>query len=215
FHFSNNAGQLLLDNVYVKGVRWDPIVSRSTFLEVAEVVSSTEIKTTYSTGILDIQAGDYVHFWAGDAPIIREITAVVSLGTQNDKLTLSDPLPAEVVVGTRLTLPKYEWDQAIIRNTTVEGNFGTSIVFTNKNLLVEDSVFRNNAYSNIGLGPTSVNTGPFARNVVIRSNVFEDSTWVRKYNNYLGTITSFEIILPLLMKRIMRILRLKIMCLIM
>ncbi|TLS51459.1 hypothetical protein FE782_15220 [Paenibacillus antri] len=192
FHFSNNRGQLLMDEVYVKGVRWDPLVSRSTFVEVKERIDDYSIRTSYGVGSLSFDAGDTVAFWVGDQPFERVIASAANEGGVMDVLTFADPLPDTVKVGSRLTHQGYEWDQVILRNSTVEGNFGTALVFMNKNLLVENSVFRNNAYSNIGLGPTSVNTGPFARNVVIQNNLFEQSTWIQKYNSYDGTITTFE-----------------------
>jgi len=192
FHFSNNAGSLLLDDIYIKGVRWDPVVSRTTFVEVKEKLSDYQIKTSYAVGALSFNPGDTVTFWVGDRPLERQIASVQSVQPSVDLLSFAEPLPDSVKVGARLTHNGYEWDDVVIRNSTFEGNFGTALVFLNKNLLVENNVFRNNAYSNIGLGPTSVNTGAFARNVVIQNNLFEQSTWIQKYNSYDGTITTFE-----------------------
>ncbi|GAB3760189.1 right-handed parallel beta-helix repeat-containing protein [Microlunatus parietis] len=63
----------------------------------------------------------------------------------------------------------------------------------NKNLVVEHCRFANNAYHDIGFGTTSGPTGSFARNVIVRDNVFAGSGWIRKYSKFAsnGAITTF------------------------
>jgi len=39
-------------------------------------------------------------------------------------------------------------------------------------MVIENNLFRYNAYENIGLGPTSFDEGGYARNIIIRNNVF-------------------------------------------
>lgn len=191
-HISRSTGRLWMDDVFVKGVRWDPIVSYMQFNAVTERVASDTIRISSSSVLSLLVPGARLVFWSGSRPHEAEIKSVDGGGA----LTFTEVLPDSVIAGSLYTPKAWVWDEAVIRNSTVEGNFGTALVFQSENLLVENCVFRNNAYSNIGLGPTSSGAGAFARNVTIRNNLFEQSSWVRKYEGTsaenLGTITLFE-----------------------
>lgn len=196
-HITRSTGRLLMDDVMVKGVRWDPIVSYKWSVPVAERLSDLSIRLdlgdTVSRRVFDLlRAGSVVHFWSGVDPTIRTVSEV-----SDGVITFTEPLDASVQAGRFITPGEWHWDEAIIRNSKIESNYGTAIVYQSDNLLVENSIFRNNSYSNIGLGPTSLNAGIFTRNIVIRNNLFEASTWESKYGgSYLrqhrGTITLFN-----------------------
>lgn len=191
-HISRSTGRLVLDDVFVKGVRWDPIVSYMQFNAVTERMAADTIRISSSSVLSLLAPGSRMVFWSGNRPYEAEIKSVGEGGA----LTFTEALPDSVIAGSLYTPKAWVWEDAIIRNSTVEGNFGTALVFQSENLLVENCVFRNNAYSNIGLGPSSSGAGAFVRNVTIRNNLFEHSTWVRKYEattaEHLGTITLFE-----------------------
>ena len=192
FHINRSTGRLLMDDVVVKGVRWDPIVSYTQSRKVVERAGESSIRLSPG-GVLNLlREGAEVIFWTGEIPH----TAVVKERDQDGIVEFTAPLPQSVSAGTHFTPDAWIWDEAIIRNSLVEANYGTAIVYQSANLLVEDSVFRNNSYTNIGLGPTSGGAGVFAWNIVIRNNLFEQSTWDEKYRNsvsaHRGTITMFQ-----------------------
>jgi hypothetical protein len=194
-HISNARGRLLVDNLRVKGVRWDPFVSRVNFMTVREVRGKV-LECIYSVvGNPDtlVQAGDVLDFWSGDRPFRMEVAQVTVLSRRGDKrlrLEFEADIPATVRTGSLVSPPT--WDEAVIRNSSFEGNFGTPIVYENSNLLLENNVFRNNSYGAVGIGPTSLNTGAFGHNIVIRNNLFADSGWVSKYGGGCGVIAIFE-----------------------
>lgn len=192
FHINRSTGRLLMEDVVVKGVRWDPIVSYTQSRKVTERTGESSVRVP-TPGLANLmRPGTEVVFWVGEVPhhaVVRE--------TGGDRIvTFTEPLPPSVVAGTHFTPEAWRWDEAIIRNSLVEANYGTAVVYQNANLLLENNVFRNNSYSNIGLGPTSGGAGFFAWNVVIRNNLFEQSTWDEKYRNtvsaHRGTITMFQ-----------------------
>ena len=194
-HLSNPRGELYVENLYIKGVRWDPFVSRVNFVTVVAVDGDT-LECVYSVvGNPDtfFQKGDQVDFWAGDEPFKMEVSGVEVLSPRGEKrfrLKFTEDLPDFVNAGTLISPPT--WDAAVIRDSVFEGNSGTAIVYENANLIIEGCLFRNNTYNAIGLGPTSLNTGAFAENVVIRDNHFSASNWVSKYGRNHGMITTFE-----------------------
>lgn len=196
-HISRCTGRLLMEDVFVKGVRWDPVVSYMYAAPVAERVNNQAIrldpldpKAALVLGALNV--GSKLHFWTGANPSFRTVSSITS-----GLITFTTPLDPSVQSGGLVTPGEWHWDEAVIRNSRIESNYGTAVVFESDNLLVENCIFRNNSYSNIGLGPTSTDAGMFTRNIVIRNNLFESSTWEPKYTgSYLeqqrGTITLFN-----------------------
>lgn len=196
-HISRSTGRLLMHDVFVKGVRWDPVVSYKFSATVAERTGNESIRldpldSRAALVLGALKAGSKLHFWTGTNPSMRTVSSVTG-----GQIEFTAPLDPSVGAGGIVTPGEWHWEEAVIRNSRFESNFGTAIVFESDNLLVENCIFRNNAYSNIGLGPTSTNAGMFTRNIVIRNNLFESSTWEPKYTgSYLeqhrGTITLFN-----------------------
>ncbi len=196
-HLSNNSGSLTFTDCRLKGVRWDPLVSRSSFVQLAEIAGRRQLVVQTpgaSSRALPYAPGDELTFWSGATPptaLVLDATPVDESGSRQ-LITLDADLPAGVAVGSLLTSSGHEWSQARLTSTTIEGNIGTALVFLNKNLLIEGCRFANNAYHDIGFGSTSGPTGSFARDVIIRDNVFTGSGWVKKYAkfDYSGAITT-------------------------
>lgn len=189
---SNCRGNLLVDSVYIKGVRWDPLVSRVNFIKIKEIVDDKTMVSSYTAHAHAetlLQAGDSVFFWCGDQPARRRIKSVEVLqnkGEKNHRIVFTEPLPKESVVGSYISPPT--WESAVIKNSVFEDNFGTGLVYENENLILENNVFRNNAYHAVGFGTTSINTGAFADNIVIRNNHFISNGWINKYTGMYGRI---------------------------
>ncbi|MGA0845434.1 MAG: right-handed parallel beta-helix repeat-containing protein [Luteolibacter sp.] len=196
-HISRCNGRLLMEDVDVKGVRWDPIVSYMNPASVAQregekVIRLDPLDAKAAKVLAALKIGSTLHFWSGADPTARVVS-----GIADGRVEFTEVLDPSVGTGSIVTPGEWHWDEAVIRRSTIESNYGTAIVFESDNLLVENCVFRNNSYSNIALGPTSTNAGMFTRNIVIRNNLFEDSTWEPKYTgSYLeqhrGTITLFN-----------------------
>jgi len=196
-HLYNPRGVLSVDSLYVKGVRWDPFVSRVNFVTIDSIADANTIVSTYKVaGNVEtmFQEGDEVVFWCGDKPVKRELVAVKIWSTRGQKkhlLQFKGALPEEAKKGTLISAPT--WDKATITNSVFEDNFGTAIVWENENCIIENNVFRNNAYHAVGFGTTSLNTGAFAENVVVRNNHFISNGWINKYGGvHGGAITTFE-----------------------
>lgn len=197
-HLSNGTGEMRVTDCYIKGVRWDPLVSRGSFLRLTDAGDGRRI-TVQSVGatsrVLPFASGDELTFWAGAQPSSVRVAEATGLDGTGDafQLRLSADLPHDAGVGAFLSSSGHEFSSARVTGTTIEDNIGTALVFMNRNLRVHGCHFANNAYHDIGLGTTSSGTGPFARDVVIRGNTFDGSGWVRKYSKHAhtGTILTF------------------------
>lgn len=172
-HFSMTSGRLLVEDCTFFGLRMDPLVIRKTFGIVEERTGPTEIKVKPAFPCPD---GSKIRFWVGDAPRDITIRASRSAGEGVSVYTMAEALPDEVKPGTAVTFQAYALDEAVIRRCTFEENLGSPVVNFEENLVVEHSVFRHNSYQ-LKFGANEV-TGAFARNVVVRSNVFCDPGWV-------------------------------------
>jgi len=197
-HITRSTGKLLMDDVVVKGVRWDPLVIYLRFVPISQRSGSDRIRLDGSEGVhswvfskAKAGPGSVFTFWSGAQASIGIVQEV-----QGDTIIFTAPLDPAVQAGTTLTPASWQWEEAIIRNSLIESNYGTGLVYQSDNLLVEHNIFRNNSYSNIGLGATSSGAGTFCRNIMIRNNLFEGSTWEEKFPGLSaaqrGTITLFN-----------------------
>lgn len=207
FHLVCNAGSLLIEDCYIKGYRWDPMNIKSKFCEVLEVAGprtlACEVRT--SSVLLPI-AGDSVVFWTGErsftaqvvqeewsSETVKKKSYLGNLPYRSFTLEFAEDLPAEVKEGVRFTPQAWTFDSAVIRNTTVEGNYGRGILYQGENLHISGCTFRNNAYADIALGPVEILEGGFVRNAVIENCRFEKSAWMLNSNTELpGNISVFQ-----------------------
>ncbi|GHC03704.1 hypothetical protein GCM10007047_20430 [Cerasicoccus arenae] len=176
-HLSNTMGELLVEDCYFKGLRMDPLVIRKSFGFIEKVrpggviVVKTNLKTAGN-----IPPGDSLRFWTGDEPQDRVIFKVESLSDKLFLYSIEGELPQGVQVGGVISFQSYSLTKGVVRDCVFEGNFGSAIVNFEENIVIEDCVFRDNAYQ-IKFGANFV-SGAFARNVIFRNNRCEDVSWV-------------------------------------
>ncbi|GAB3760185.1 glycosyl hydrolase family 28-related protein [Microlunatus parietis] len=132
-HLSNNTGRLDYRGGRLAGVRWDPLVSRSSFVRVAAIESARRLTlepTSAGSRPLPFQAGDALTFWAGPLPSTVRIAAVTPVDESDSAflIMLDADLPGTVSVGSLVTSSGHEWDEARISSATIEGNIGTALV---------------------------------------------------------------------------------------
>jgi len=187
FHMPSNTGNLLMDSVYVKGCRWD-IVNVREGLDAVGLISGD--RKTFKCSQNFVKATK-IRFWAGEAPFDMAVSSIESLGGNEYSVTLSEKLPESVVTGTYFTPNVWTLDKAVIQNCTFEGNFGT-ILYQSANLLLQNNVFRNNAYANLELGVVGEKEGGFARDIVIKDNQFIGTTWIHKTAAKNGAVSLFQ-----------------------
>lgn len=191
FHLSRNTGKLLVEDIYIKGCRWDPFVSYMQFLNVQEVTGENSITSLLNAAGQKLKAGDNITFWAGERAVDRTIQSIAKNSGNEYSIVLTEALPSSVVKNSKFTPQIWDWEEAIVRNSLFEGNCGTPLIFETSNVLIENNIFRNNSYSNIELGPTSSNAASFVRNVIIKNNEFIKSTWTTKSSGQVEGGTNY------------------------
>lgn len=174
-HLSMNAGKLLVEDCYFKGLRMDPLVIRLSFGIVASVDDdrTLTIKPGYP-----VPAGGRLRVWVGDGPVdvLVESTTKVSGVSSTYRYKLAQEFPPGTKEGTAVTYLTYSLDEGVIRNCVFEDNFGSPIINFEQNMTIEGCTFDNNAYQ-VKFGPNR-QSGGFVRNNVFRNNTFKNSCWI-------------------------------------
>lgn len=185
-----NCGTLIIEDCYVKGVRWDPFNIWSGMYQITKISQDRkhlvfEMPSKYQTFC---HMGNYVCFWTENGALDIAFETVES--TQDGfAVTFAEPLDMQICENSYLTPGWAMFDRVRMSNTTIEDNCGTGLLFQNQNLTVEHCTFRNNTYDAIALGPISGREGGFARNISIRESSFESNTWVIKDKIHNGAIS--------------------------
>lgn len=192
------SGKLLVERVYVKGVRWDPFNVHAGIYPITEMEADrksihVEMEKKYQRFCGEQRT---VFFWTPDGAKNVPMTEIEETET-GFWMRFANALPEEVAVGGYVTPGWMVLEEAVFRDVTIEGNCGTGLLFQNMNLMVEDCVFRNNTYDDIALGPIVSKEGCFVQNAVIRNSFFEASTWMNKCGTHEGAISMINAFEPL------------------
>lgn len=196
-------GDYLMEDCYIKGVRWDPLNSKSKLFYVTEKINDRTIKCEVLLNFITFQMDNTavtLHHDGGPTVATVESDEWDTFNSNNAhgetirgvEVTFKDDLPANFGVGS-VFQPNFPHQQ-VIRNCVFEGNFGRPILYQAGGLEVTGSLFRNNAYESIALGPVSDREGGFVHDAVIRGNTFVDTTWIENAGNTptTGTIKTYQ-----------------------
>lgn len=196
--FVGTSGKILIEDVYVKGVRWDPFNVHAGLFPITDIQKErTEISIRMQKNFQKFCAGKQkIVFWLSDGPMDVPMAGIRET-EDGFAVTFSEPLPEKVAVGGYVTPGWMIVDQCVFRNVTVEGNCGTGLLYQNENLIVEHCFFRNNTYDDIALGPIDPKEGCFVRNIQIRDSYFASSAWINKFGIHDGAISIMNGFSPL------------------
>lgn len=196
--FVGTSGKLLVENTYVKGVRWDPFNVHAAFYPITKL---SDDRTSIEVAMTDkfqkfCKIGSKVTFWLPKGAYDANLAEIEKING-GFAMKFDQPLDDEVAVGQYITPDWLTLDEAVFQNVTIEGNCGTGLLYQDTNLVVDNCTFRNNTYDDIALGPIDPNEGCFARNIVIRNSLFESSTWINKFHTHDGAIAVVNGFLPM------------------
>jgi hypothetical protein len=194
---SRTSGRLSISDCRIEGVRWDPINLRSTFCEVEAITGDDRLEYALSPGRRQpIGETGTVRFYVGQAPVERDFEATEYVGETDGRhrfaMTLADSVPDAVSEDSVFVPLTWTIDDGEIRDSVFANNCGTAILCQNENVTVRGNRFAHNTYANVAMGPVNHLAGGFARNVTIRENTFETSSWVDKHASQDGTVQTFQ-----------------------
>ena len=136
-----NSGKLIVEDSYIKGVRWDPFNARSGFAKVTAISKDRKQITAecFDEVINPANTGQKLIVWDGEEPQENRIVdSKADAANQVVVMNLEKEVPKETAVGSFVTPGGWLFDEAVFRNVTIEGNCGTGILYQNHNLLAFD-----------------------------------------------------------------------------
>lgn len=176
-------GQVVVDSMYVEGVRWDGQNAHSAFLTVAQKLSSTQIRVWKKFTANPPFANDSIGFWNG-ATVEKGFaqswqSPYISGDTVYGLLNTSSPLPAFVTTGTRITVYAWDMDHYILKNSIFKKIAGCAGVIKNEKVTLDNVAYDNIMYPAILFG-TEVNEATFPQDVLVKNCSFNASGWVQR-----------------------------------
>lgn len=193
------TGQVVINDMFIEGVRWDGQNVHGSFLRVDEKLAPNRlicIKQWSTTK--PITVGSKISLWDGATSVDRTVTASQAVPQGNTgrfDLTLDQDVPEFTAQGTLVTV--WDWDIAHyeLNNCTFQKIAGSASILRNSHAQFEGCTFDNIMYPAFFIG-ASINEGEgmFPRNVTAQDCTFSDSGWISRQGikgmvagNTLGT----------------------------
>jgi hypothetical protein len=182
-HFSNVAGDAVVENCLFEGMMDDAMNVHSTCLMITNVLSQNSIRCRYmhhqAVGFEVFRPGEMLRFIDGDTlenGVEMKVAAVEMHGPEYVTLTLDGPLPEGVGVGD--AVENADWQCiATFRGNVVRFNRARGTLFTTpKPVLVESNVFDRVSGTAVLLAGDAhywFESGA-CRDVMVRGNVFRN-----------------------------------------
>ncbi len=183
------TGKVVINDMYIEGVRWDGQNVHGSFLTVLEKQSENKLLCVkrYSTP-WNIKAGSKVTLWDGTQSVDATVQScqVKPDGKQTlFSLTLQSPVPAFTAKDTLITV--WDWDIAHyqLNNCTFKHIAGCAGILRNSHALIENCTYDNIMYPALMIG-AAINEGEgmFPQDVTVRNTTFIDSGWVKRNEAY-------------------------------
>ena len=176
-------GQVVVDSLYVEGVRWDGQNAHGAFFTVAQKISATQIRVWKKFVTIPGFINDSIGFWNGSAVEKRFAQSWQSQGVSGDTvyglINTSTALPAFVNTGTRITVYAWDMDQYTLKNSIFKKIAGCAGVIKNENVFLQNVTYDNIMYPAILFG-TEINEASFPQNVLVSNCRFNASGWVNR-----------------------------------
>ncbi|AQQ10032.1 Retaining alpha-galactosidase precursor [Sedimentisphaera cyanobacteriorum] len=181
-------GEVLIEDMYCEGVRWDGQNVHGSFCWVTEKLDAQTVKMTKKfSSAYPIHQGTKVILWDNSNPY--ELTVQTSSlqrledGSPEFTVSFSQDIPSFVNEGTIASIYSWNIDSYKLKNCDFAKIAGSAGIIRNDGAVFEGCSYDNIMYPALVLG-ANVNEGEgtFTKNVTIRNSAFSDSGWVDRQN---------------------------------
>jgi hypothetical protein len=180
-HMSTNRGKMIIDNVYIEGVRLDPVVLRTRYGHVNEVKNKRNLNCQFLVPSSIVpQRGDSIVFWDKEGlpcEIKVESSKYISKPVRGLDVTLQADIPDWVTASTPVKSSIYMPDEVIIRNCTFKNNAGSDIIAFHDNITFKNNLHFRPTDAAIVLGSNRSSAGVCGTNIQILDSNFIDCGW--------------------------------------
>ncbi|HCD32644.1 MAG TPA: hypothetical protein DER01_09560 [Phycisphaerales bacterium] len=188
------SGKVVIDDMFIEGVRWDGQNVHGSFLKVIEKQSDIQLlcKKKYSTA-WKIPLDTKLTFWDKDQPESRILKSCdIQRGVSDSQfvITLDKPIPSFVTQDTLVTVWGWDIEHYELKNSHFRAIAGSASILRNSHALIQDCTYDNIMYPALMIG-AAINEGEgmFPQDVTVSRTTFIDSGWVKR-NNALGMLAA-------------------------
>lgn len=180
-------GKVIMDDIYMEGVRWDGQNVHGSFLWPHKVIDQHTIWLRKKKGAaFPIPVGSKVGFWNGKEEVLRTIQKSEMKPTENKErgflLTLTEPVPDFVNEETLCQIYGWNIDTYTLSNSTFRNIAGTASLIRNTNVNIINNTFDYIMYPAIMIGGAiHEGEGVVPTNVRIEGNKVTHSGWMSRH----------------------------------
>src|SRR5690606_28160132 len=180
-------GKVIMDDIYMEGVRWDGQNVHGSFLWPHKIIDKHTIWLRKKKGAaFPIPLGSKVGFWNGKEEVLRTVQKSEMKPTENKErgflLTLAEPVPDFVNEETLCQIYGWNIDNYTLSNSTFRNIAGSASLIRNTNVHIINNTFDHIMYPAIMIGGAiHEGEGVVPKNVRIEGNKVMHSGWMSRH----------------------------------
>ncbi|RNL95175.1 hypothetical protein ED312_00825 [Sinomicrobium pectinilyticum] len=179
-------GKIVMDELYMEGVRWDGQNVHGSFLSPYRVINKNTIWLKKKKGaILPIPEGSKIGFWNGREEVLCTVRKSVIRPIENKGgflLTFEENIPDFVTDKTLCQIYGWNIDHYALSNSEFRNIAGSASLIRNTDVTIVNNTFDHIMYPAIMIG-AAINEGEgvVPKNVRIENNRISHSGWMARY----------------------------------
>lgn len=180
-------GKIVMDDIYMEGVRWDGQNVHGSFLWPHKVIDKNTVWLKKRKGAaFPIPVGSKVGFWNGAEEILLTVTKSALKPTENKErgfmLTFKEAVPDFVNEETLCQIYGWNIDEYTLSNSTFKNIAGCASLIRNSNVNIINNTFDHIMYPAIMIGAAvHEGEGLVPKNIRIENNRITNSGWVSRH----------------------------------
>lgn len=180
-------GEVLMDDIYMEGVRWDGQNVHGSFLWPHKVIDKHTVWLRKKKGAaFPIPEGSKVGFWSGKEEVLCTVQKSEMKPTEKNErgflLTFVEPVPEFVNEETLCQIYGWNIDNYTLSNSTFRNIAGSASLIRNTNVNIVNNTFDYIMYPAIMIGGAiHEGEGVVPKNVRIEGNKITDSGWMSRH----------------------------------
>lgn len=180
-------GEVLMDDIYMEGVRWDGQNVHGSFLWPHKVIDKHTVWLRKKKGAaFPIPVGSKVGFWNGREEVFRTVQKSEMKPTEKNErgflLTFVEPVPEFVNEETLCHIYGWNIDNYTLSNSTFRNIAGSASLIRNTNVNIINNTFDHIMYPAIMIGGAiHEGEGVVPENVRIEGNKITHSGWISRH----------------------------------
>lgn len=182
-----NRGNVLMDEIYMEGVRWDGQNVHGSFMWPHEIINKKTIWLKKKRGVTyPIQVGSKIGFWNGDEETVVTVEKAEHKMTEKKErgfvLTFKEDIPDFVNDETLCQVYAWNIDNYVLSNSEFRNIAGTASLIRNTNVTIKNNKFDHIMYTAVVIGAAiRQGEGLVPKDIRIENNTISHSGWIPRF----------------------------------